>query len=188
MAENRHTARRLVSKYGETGFTVHSGKNEIMTDCDEFLRLTVDDGRVVGYPARLIMSIVYSKPGKEEPTTKYDRIHSIITGHVRLKLRGCDTDKVVVVDKLLFNLRRWFPECCTDTICNFLLTPVSLGGFGIPEIDEFGRSVAKKMSDFLLCLKPPPFLMIPRSLAVPGGNGSTILPGRVGFANDLKIN
>ena len=41
-----------------------------MTDCDEFLRLTVDDGRVVGYPARLIMSIVYSKPGKEEPTTK----------------------------------------------------------------------------------------------------------------------
>ena len=69
---------------------------------------------------------------------------------MRLKLRGFDTDKVV--DKLLFNLRRWFPECCTDTICNFLLKPVSLGGFGIPEIDGFGRSVAKKVTERLFVI------------------------------------
>lgn len=67
----------LVKTYGDCGFGVHSGKNEIMSDCDVFLRLTVENDHVVGYPARLLMSITYMKPEKDITiTTKCDTIQT----------------------------------------------------------------------------------------------------------------
>lgn len=105
MREKREVAQLLLDTYISCGFTVHSGKNEIMEDCDEFLRLTVDNEVIVGYPARLVVSIVYSKPGKDRPVSKFERIHGMVTSHIRLYQRGCDANKYILESNQLCSLR-----------------------------------------------------------------------------------
>jgi len=125
----------VLDTYTECGLNVHKLKTQTSYDRDEFLRLTISkkDG-IVGYPARLINSICVSKPNSIAPTTKFDRIHSMVNNHLKMILRGCDC--VNTLKMLLFNLSKWLPNNSKEDIINFLLTPTIFGGYGISQHDQ----------------------------------------------------
>ena len=72
-----------------------------------------------------------------EPLTKIDRINGIINNHIKLINRGGDLNKIAKY--MLQTLQHWFSDESIEDIINFVLTPSSLGGYGLAHQDELGK-------------------------------------------------
>jgi hypothetical protein len=143
LREPKWVASLILSIYKELGFEVNPDKTLIVTDRDEFLRYTIDNNVLIGYPARLTLGLTSRKPNSDAPLTKYDRIHNMIINHIRAICRGWDMPRVV--DCLLRNMRVWFMDDSMDTIISFILTPSSLGGFGLSSYDNMYHYLISKL-------------------------------------------
>lgn len=151
LKEKEFIATMILETYKELNFNVNAAKTMIVRDRDEFLRLVYDNGCIVGYPARAIVS---KKPMATEPLTKIDRINGIINNHIKLINRGADTNKIAKY--LLHTLKHWFKDESNEDIINYIITPSSLGGYGLAHKDPLAKILycRKKQNYYQTSLSP----------------------------------
>lgn len=84
----------MYKAYSEMGFKINAAKSFLDTSRNEFLRLVTTNGRVVGYPARCIPSILWRNPKGEIAQPGEDRINARITKWLKAINRGCNKRNV----------------------------------------------------------------------------------------------
>jgi len=113
--------------YQAYGLDVNPSKFWISSQRDEFLRLVVEDGRRVGYPARLVTSMLYRKPGAFDNTDA--DLPAMMDQWIKAVSRGAP---VAHVEKQLFlELSKLFHISLSDA-ADLARTPLPLGGGGWP--------------------------------------------------------
>jgi hypothetical protein len=124
-------AEALMAMYSECGLKVNKQKNFISRNRDEFLKMVAEGDNLVGYPARVIMSMTQYKPVSDAPMNFVDRINDITNNALRGARRGMSLD---FIKHYLATVVRSKKVNYNDYMC-WLITPNSVGGYGLAKGD-----------------------------------------------------
>jgi hypothetical protein len=146
---SKASAEALMAMYSECGLKVNKQKNFISRNRDEFLKMVAEGDNLIGYPARVIMSMTQYKPTSDAPLNFVDRINDITNNAMRGARRGMD---IQFIKRYLSTVIRSKKINYDDYMC-WLITPNSVGGYGLAKGDSL-RKILDIQDDRWVRLRP----------------------------------
>jgi hypothetical protein len=125
----------FISIYEELGFKISKTKSSMSREFDDFLRFSVSDRRVSGYPASMVKSVMWSRANEVSDERREGGIvNEIASVWWGLMIRDLDHDKVV--RHACVDLSRAL-KCSVDHAKTLLYTSTSFGGGGYGDERKF---------------------------------------------------
>lgn len=122
--------RALIEQYNNNGYEVHPAKTYVSHRRTEFLRRSYEEGGIVGYLPRTLVSLLARNPITDQPISKASRFSDRLTLGLLATLRGASPRAVscfLLEDAKQMGLRR-------EDVCDFALTPAAVGGAGLSAV------------------------------------------------------
>jgi hypothetical protein len=118
----------LAEAYRLMGLDVNPKKFFISQNRDEYLRLVADSGKLVGYPARVVSSILWRNPVARDPQEGILRVNESIDSWSKLIGRGGDINRVLPM--MITDITRG-NSINEHQFARLAQTPASVGGLGL---------------------------------------------------------
>lgn len=132
-------AEQIISMYRWVGYDVHPEKTFVSRHRAEFLRRSYERGKLIGYRARGMLSILYRNPIKEPEMVKPMRIYSRVSVWNMMVLRGACAERVV--DLMMEDARQAGID--EDKAAGFVLLPAAYGGAGVVPDSRLGGQLKR---------------------------------------------
>lgn len=122
---DRRSVFSVVNGFQDMNFEINEGKFFVAKNRAEYLRMIAVDGKVYGYPARIVNAILWRDPINKEHVKGLDRLGE------QLRLWNLLMGRAIVdLDKLMISDMANGNGLSKDEVKLLLSTPVSLGGLG----------------------------------------------------------
>jgi hypothetical protein len=130
MLGNKMDTLTILGGYQEADIDVNPWKFFVSNVRQEYLRLVMEDGYVGGYPARSVSALTERGPLSIDPGKGPSRVSTLIRNWIIFCSRmGCDVNRNFW--SLILQDLHGASGSDVNTIVDWILTPASLGGFGL---------------------------------------------------------